>query len=799
MSCNGGGCDQPDLGRSLDEELVDPKEEAEQLRLTLADKEREILAIREQLSTTQQVLIQKENQLNKIVNTFGWRMLSRYGPLKHRYVLPAYRWFASVLKRQPRNRVDPNDSYEAWAARSEGFRYNAERAAREIAQLKSNPLISILLPIDDGSCERVTKSTASVLKQYYPNWELCIGLARSTGEAVRRIVEARAAADKRIKVVLCDSDERARVSNHALKLATGEFIATLDADCELTLDALYEVVITLQQTDADLIYSDEDKIDGQGHRSEPFFKPAWSPDLLLSFMYTGRFAFYRKELVERLGGLREGLAGGEAYDLVLRFSEKTDKIIHVPRILFHQSKGVGIQSGAHESQQRALIEALSRRKIDGQIERVAALGYHRVRRAIGGGKVTIIIPTRDRLDLLRRCVNSIESKTEYRNYEIIIVDNGSREARTIEYLKRTHHRVIKEDGRFNFSRLNNLAAQQSDGDYLLLLNNDTEVIAGEWLSAMIEHAQRKEVGAVGAKLLYPNGQIQHAGVILGDSFAGHAHRHADGSDWSGRPDSPNLIRDYTAVTAACLMIRREVFNQVGGLNEHLAVNFNDVDLCLRLRELGYLVVYTPYAVLYHHEFSTRKPRADFEETSFLISRWQRQLISDLYYNPSLSAKKEDFSIDFTKPESFYCVNSQEIFNAPIAEIGARKTAGQEFFSADANLCAIGVKLAIAGDRPHTLRLHVRESHLSDSDLVVAEVDMYKTRDCDWPLFAFDPIRESAGKWFYFFLESVGDNCGKRLSVLGSSATSGVSGPHFQNHAVARGTISFYAYCLRQFR
>lgn len=594
----------------------------------------------------------------------------RYGPIKYKYTLPAYRSIANFLTSKSQLESETKITYAQWAESCEAQRYDRDRAIERINQFAYAPILSIILPVYDTEPEHLRKALDSVMNQYYPNWELCICDDGSVAGHVRGMLEQYRDRDARIKVVFSDSNAGiARASNRALGMATGEFIGLLDHDDELTPDALYEVAVTLQETDADLVYSDEDRLDEKGRRTEPAFKPAWSPDLLLSCMYLGHFCVYRKSIVDRIGGFRPDFDRSQDYDLALRFTEATTKIAHIPKILYHWRKVASSASGLSaarskviEAGRRALQSALSRRRIDGEVEAENVYGFYRVRRNIKtGGLVMIIIPTRDGVKLLRPCIASIESKTAYPNYEILIVDNGSQDRATLDYLKRSPHRVIRLDEPFNFSRLNNAAAREAAGDYLLFLNDDTEVISAEWMSAMVEQARRADAGAVGAKLLYPDGRIQHAGIILGaGGTAGHAHSGVDGFSAAGYLNYPSTIRNYSAVTGACLMIRRDVFLNAGGFDqESFPVSFSDVDLCLRLRERGYLIVYTPYAMLYHRESATRGRRRYPQEEAALRARWRSELISDPYYNPNLSADG-DFSFDGSKPESLVCGFAQEV-------------------------------------------------------------------------------------------------------------------------------------------
>jgi O-antigen biosynthesis protein len=800
------GTDQSQFAISVADYVLSSNDEhedvIESLRKQLAEKE-------EAVDVLTQLLAHHETQLRRITNTLGWRLLSHYGPIKYSYVLPAYNRIRGIF--QPRVPEQRSETlYENWAHRCEELRYKPEKAAENIDRFNYKPIISIVMPVYDVSKEYLSKALDSVLNQYYPFWELCICDDASTLLHVRDVLEDYAARDKRIKVVFSERNGGIAVaSNRALQLATGEFIGLMDDDDEITPDALYEVVKTLQQVNADLIYSDEDKLDTEGSRCDPFFKPAWSPDLLFSCNYISHFGVYRKSIIDQLGGFREGFDGSQDYDLVLRVTEKSDKIVHIPKILYHWRKVSGSAAGsteskpyAYEAGKKALTETLRRRDIEGDVTMEATPGFYRVRRkTTHAGKVTIIIPTRDRLALLQKCIDSIESKTEYKNYEIVIVNNASRERATLDYLSQTPHKVIHDAASFNYSRLNNRAAREADGDYLLLLNNDIEVISGEWLSAMIEHAQRSEVGAVGAKLLYPDNRIQHAGVVLGlGGVANHSHRFRDGYKDLGYFGFAHIIRNYTAVTAACLMIRRTLFEDIGGLDEdNLGVAFNDVDLCLRLRRAGYLVVFTPYALLYHKESASRGNIVDPNEVSYMMTNWRREILSDPYYNPSLTLKADDFSIDFSKPESSYCVYTQEISNEEVGCLRPGRQIGQRVKIDQDNLYAIGIKFGtLQTVCKGTVRFHLRQADDPHHNLS-ADVDASLIRDNEYHAFAFDPIPNSRGTEYYFFVEYVKPEPDSSLTIWKSSFDSDAMGPHFENHRRSSGTLSFRVFCQKQFR
>ncbi len=542
----------------------------------------------------------------------------------------------------------------------------------ELKTFKYSPKISIITPVYNVDNIWLEKAIISVINQVYENWELCLVDDASTEPHIRETLEKYQKIDSRIKVkYLIENEGISGASNEALSLAAGEFAGFFDHDDELSVNALFEVVKLLNQhPDTDMIYSDEDHIDPKGKLIDPHFKPDWSPDLFLSSMYTCHFGVYRKKLIEDMGGFRKGFEGSQDYDLVLRLTEKTDRIYHIPKILYHWRKTPGSTAYRYQAKGyadvnaiRALEDAMKRRNIIGEVLPGKFPGLFRVRREIEGNpEVSIIIPTKDRSDILRKCIETIKKKTIYNNYEIIIVDNNSKDIRTKDYLKNisklNNIKTLKYENPFNFSAINNYAARNSNSEYLLFLNNDVEVISPEWLSAMLEHAQRRDVGAVGCKLAYPNNTIQHAGVILGvtgtpglPGVAGHSHKHLP-NEARGYFHRPHTIQDLSAVTAACMMVRKDVFEKVGGFDENLGVAFNDVDLCLKIRQKGYLIVYTPYAKLYHHESLSRgyednpdKQNRFSGEVRYMREKWGQVIDNgDPYYNPNLSLESEDFRI-----------------------------------------------------------------------------------------------------------------------------------------------------------
>ena len=562
------------------------------------------------------------------------------------------------------------DPFEFWILKNEPSKEKLEVYKKECLSFKYKPKISIITPVWNIGKKWLKLAIESVLNQVYTNWELCIADGRSTKPYVKKVLEEYAKKDKRIKIkFLKENKGIAGNSNKALSLATGDFVTFLDHDDELAPFALYEVIKLLnKKTDLDFIYSDEDKIDKKGRRRDPFFKPEWAPDMFLSANYPIHLAVIRKRLIDKVGGFREGYEGSQDYDLFLRVTEFLDenRITHIPKILYHWrtvsssvASSIEAKPYAYTAAKKALKDAMIRRRIEFE-DVVDGLwtGSYRINYKIKGSPtVSIIIPTKDKVEVLKACIESIFKKTDYDNYKIVIVNNQSKEEKTFQYYDRIKNnpkiKILEYNKAFNFSKINNFAASQMDSEYILFLNNDIEVITNEWLTAMLEHAQRKEVGAVGAKLLFPNGTIQHCGIILG---LGH-HRVASipyykYPDHDGYCGIINRIRNLSAVTGACIMMRKEVFEEVGGFDQNLELAFNDIDLCLKIREKGYLIVYTPYTVLYHHESLSRgyddtleKQEKFLKEVEYARKKWSHVIDKgDPYYNQNITLDKEDFSI-----------------------------------------------------------------------------------------------------------------------------------------------------------
>lgn len=558
--------------------------------------------------------------------------------------------------------------YPGWIREFDVLTETVRAAMAAQAQSFANkPLISIVMPVYNPNPAWLQEAIESVCSQGYPHWELCIADDASPDPAIRPLLEHYAQMDKRIKVVFRDQNGHiSAASNSALALAQGDWIALLDHDDVLADHALFWVLDAINRHPAcRLIYSDEDKIDEVGTRSDPYFKCNWNQDLFYSQNMFSHLGVYSADLVREVGGFRTGLEGSQDYDLALRCIERIapEQIHHIAKVLYHWR--IHADSTAHSSEakpyamiagEKALNEHFERQGVAAKAESVGH-GY-RVRHGLPEALplVSLIIPTRNDLKLIRQCVESILKKTTYSNYEILIVDNGSDDAATLRYLKGLASdsgiRVVRDDRPFNYSALNNAAVKLARGEIVGLINNDIEVISPGWLSEMVSHALRPEVGAVGARLWYADDTLQHAGVILGlEGFAGHVHRYLPRGNvgYCGRAA---LTQSFSAVTGACLVVKKSIYEAVGGLNEiDLQVACNDIDFCLRVRQAGYRNIWTPFAELYHHESSSRgfddtpeKLARAAKETAYMWQRWGDILQNDPAYSPNLTLYNADFGL-----------------------------------------------------------------------------------------------------------------------------------------------------------
>jgi glycosyltransferase involved in cell wall biosynthesis len=571
--------------------------------------------------------------------------------------------------------------YERWFAAFD--RENGSSCialSRRVRRLPRHPLISVLLPVYNPDLGFLRAAIDSVKNQIYPCWELCIADDASTNPEVRQFLEQITCDDSRIKTIFREENGHiSACSNSALALATGEWCALLDQDDALSESAFAYVAQEIaDHPDAGLIYSDEDKIDNHGARSNPFFKTDWNPQLFLSQNYINHLGVYRTALMREIGGFREGFKGSQDYDLTLRCVEKLrpEQVRHISRILYHWRMAEGSLAAvpdakpyAKEAARRAIGDHLKRCGIAARVVPCPEnIDSHRVIYEVGDSEplVSILIPTRDRIELLKQCMRSLEQEKDYSRREVIIIDNDSAATATRKYLRELETsgiaRILPVRGPFNFSRLTNRGADVARGELLAPLNNDIEANESGWLREMVSHAIRPEVGAVGARLWYPNGGLQHGGVVLGfGGVAGQVYRTMP----RGRPGYFNrafLQQNYSCVTAACMVLRKKVFVDVGGFDEvNLAVSFNDVDFCLKILDRGLQIVWTPYANLIHHESAsrgyqrTRKDQMLFNcEVDYMQQRWGSRLLCDPFYSPNLSLHLPGFELAFPPRRTDEC-------------------------------------------------------------------------------------------------------------------------------------------------
>ena len=554
--------------------------------------------------------------------------------------------------------------YQEWYLKHRASEKELERQRKE--KFEKTPLVSILVPVYNTPEKFLRDMIGSAQEQTYANWELCIANANPSNQEVAALLREKCAEDVRIKVTDVPENEGiAQNTNAALKIAEGEYIGFLDHDDLLAPDALYEVVKAVNGRDGvDMLYTDEDKISSDSEEYfTPHFKPDFNVDLLRSNNYFCHFVVAAKDLILQVGAFRAEFNGAQDYDLVLRCAEKAKNIVHIPRILYHWRVHKASTADnplskmyAYDAGKRAIEEHLERCGEKGEVSHTKDLGFYRVKYSLKDKPlVSILIPNKDQADTLAACINSIKQKTEYPNYEIIVIENNSEEETTFSYYKEIEGenvKVVYWDGEFNYSAINNFGVRHASGEYLLFLNNDIEVIRGDWLGEMLANCKRKEVGIVGAKLYYPDDTVQHAGIVVGiGGIAGNMFVGLK-RGYTGYMHKAVIQQDLSAVTAACMMIKREVFQQVEGFEEKLKVAFNDVDLCLKVRKAGYLVVYDPYVELYHYESKSRgaedtkeKIRRFQSEIEFMRCRWNDILKNgDPMYNVNLSLKKWDYSL-----------------------------------------------------------------------------------------------------------------------------------------------------------
>lgn len=542
----------------------------------------------------------------------------------------------------------------------------AELEKQRKAKFTSSPKISIAVPAYRTPMKYLKEMVDSVLAQTYPNWELCIVNASPDQEEMSRYLRQQAKADSRIHI--CELTENlgiAENTNAALSMAEGDYIALLDHDDLLAPNALYEVVRRIEKKDADLIYTDEDKVtEDLSEHFQPHLKPDFNLDLLRSNNYICHLCVVRRSIVKAVGGFRKEFDGAQDYDFIFRCVEASREIAHVPEILYHwrthkasTADNPASKMYAFEAGRRAIEAHLKRTGVEGQVSHTPDLGFYRVKYALKERPlVSIIIPNKDEAQTLKNCLESIWEKSTYTNYEILVIENNSTSQEIFQYYKKLSEegtvRLLRYKEPFNYAAINNYGAKHAKGEYLLFLNNDVELITPDWLEELLGICERPEVAGVGVKLLYPDNTIQHAGCVIGiGGIAGHMFVNMP-AERTGYLHKASLLQDMSAVTAACMMVKRSSFEAVGGFTEELAVAFNDVDLCLKLRDAGGLIVYDPYVQLYHMESKTRgaeddqsKVRRFQTEIEYMRTHWIDLLKNgDPYYNKNLSLTKWNYSL-----------------------------------------------------------------------------------------------------------------------------------------------------------
>ncbi|MBD3300198.1 MAG: glycosyltransferase [Candidatus Moranbacteria bacterium] len=578
-----------------------------------------------------------------------------YGSRKIFYIVP----FLINNLRDAYSYLKISKDYKKWIKLNETFDKN--KINDEIDKFKFKPKLSIVIPVYNIQPKWLRLCIKSIMNQFYDNWELCLYDDGSTNlETLEYLKILKNKKNNKIKISFGQSNKHiCYASNEAIKMATGDYVAFLDNDDKLTKDALFEIVKLLNKNPSlDLIYSDEDKIDENEERSNPFFKPDFSLDLLLSVNYICHFLVIRKDLGDKVKWFRQGFEGAQDFDLILRCLDHNPKIAHISKILYHwrmletsTSRSIKTKDYAHLSGINALKDYLERSGIKGEVKRGYKETNYRVKYRINKKYlVSIIIPFKDKVCLLRNLIKSILEKSTYENYEILIINNNSRKKQTYQFLDKiklnSRVEILNYNHAFNYSKLNNFAAKKARGKYLIFLNNDTLIISPDWIEELLRNAQRREVGAVGPMLLFKDGSIQHAGVILGiRGFAGHIFRKQ--YSFNTYYKLAEFQRNYLALTAACLMISKDKFFEVDGFNEDFHICGGDVDLCLSLHEKHYLNVYNPKVKLFHFESKTREKMPPKNDVLISKKRYKYYLEKgDPFYNKNLSTKKEIPNIKF---------------------------------------------------------------------------------------------------------------------------------------------------------
>ena len=560
--------------------------------------------------------------------------------------------------------AEPENLYQMWIENNEPSKEELEEQRN--TKFKINPKISIIIPMYNTPINFFEELVNNLINQTYTNWELCLADGSpEKNEKLEKIYKK----DERIKYKFIGENKGiAGNTNEALSLVTGDFVALLDHDDLLPIFSLYEIEKCINENpDVEFIYTDEDKFEKLGgKRYDPYFKSDFAPDTLRANNFICHFSVFKKELMDKLGGFRSKYDGAQDYDILLRMSEETNNIIHIPKILYHwrvhslstAKSGGTAKPYAYEAGIKAIQDHIDRIGLKGTVESGNTLGTYKVNYEIQGNpKVSIVIPNKDYVKTLKVCINSIKKLTTYENYEIIIVENNSEENETFEYYKKIDGKdkikvVYFPEKEFNYSKIINFGVKNSTGDYIVQLNNDTELLTPNWLQEMLGFAQRDDVGAVGAELFYPDNTIQHAGIIIGiGGVAGHVFKNLP-KGIHGYFSKDAMIQNLSAVTAACIMTPKSIYDEVGYMDEKFKVAFNDVDFCLKIRQTGKLIVYNPYVQFTHYESKSRgfedtpeKKKRFQSEVDRFHDKWQSVLDKgDPYYNINLRLDNDQCAI-----------------------------------------------------------------------------------------------------------------------------------------------------------
>lgn len=590
------------------------------------------------------------------IREYGFRFFITSALLElKKYKLEVFAPEAEPVKVLP---ISAESAYRTWL-QDHQITPEIESVMKQELQTFSHKLkLTIIISVEENTKHFLSESLLSISSQMYDNWEVHLACSTSLSKDVDTILKTMSGINSTSSRIKQENSLKNAVSS-----ASGNFIVFVKCGTVLTQDAFFRMIQFLNgNMDADIIYSDEDQITASSSRTNPFFKPDWSPNLFLSFDYISNFYIVKQNLFDSIE-INEECKEAKHYDLLLKLTEKTKKILHIPTVLASvRNDG---SSNNYENAQKALSEALIRRGIKGKVTNGLIPRTFRVTYLLEKEpKVSIIIPTRDNKYLLNRCITNIRKKTLYKNYEIIIIDNNSTKEETLSYLKSLPYTIIKYESQFNFSKMNNLAASHASGEYLLFLNDDTAPLESNWLSEMVSICQQNEIGAVGAKLVHGNNTIQHAGIVMLKTGAGfHPMQNVDANK-PGYFGFLNVIRDCSAVTGACLLIKKKLFEKIGGFDDNYDLYYGDTDLCLNVRKHGYAVVYTPYAVLLHQGSSKIKEYATafftVENHQYFVKKWPIWKEGDPFYNPNLTF---DYRIDLgdnTNIEKEMHIDKQQI-------------------------------------------------------------------------------------------------------------------------------------------